>query len=94
VNTTTKPAGGSSKASNGKGVEPQEDAEEEEPYSEPDVVEEGEDDIDLDEEVEPLGEDEEEEDTEEGADQMELDEKELTKDAKGSDTKAEESDGD
>jgi len=88
----TKVAGGASKASNGKGVELQDAADEEEPFSEPDVVAEGEDDIDLDEEVEPLDDNEEEEEA--GVDQMELDDAELISNSKGLDAKTEDSDHD
>jgi hypothetical protein len=87
----TKVAGGASKTSNGKGVEVQDAAEEEEPFSEPDVVGEGEDDIDLDEEVEPLDDNEEEPEV---VDQMEVDDAELISDSKGLDAKADDSDHD
>lgn len=86
-------AGGTSKASNGKGGDAQDAADEEEPYSEADIAAEGEDDVDIDDEVEPLDEDEEEEE-EEAADQMELDEKELLTDSKALDANADDSDRD
>lgn len=89
----TKAAGGASKTSNGKGVDTQDAADEEEPFSEPDIPAEGEDDVDLDEEVEPLDDDEEGE-GEGVADQMELDDAELIEDAKSLDAKAEDSDHD
>jgi hypothetical protein len=87
----TKVAGGASKTSNGKGIEVQDVADEEEPFSEPDVVGGGEDDIDLDEEVEPLDDNEEEEQV---VDQMEVDDAELISDSKDLDAKADDSDHD
>ena len=88
-------AGAISKAS--KGVDSQDAADEEEPFSEPDVVGEGEDDIDVDEEVEPLDDDDEvdaEDAEDEVVDQMELDEKEVIADSKALDTKVDDSDHD
>jgi hypothetical protein len=87
----TKAVGGASKTSNGKGIEIQDAADEEEPFSEPDLVGEGEDDIDLEEEVEPLDDNEEEEEV---VNQMELDDVELRSDSKGLDAKADDSEHD